>query len=227
MMALKTVRMGISLVALALLVGAGCAGPTPTYREEAEELVAPTADDFRFVDDFVHKHLDGWTVGSGTWRSGRGVLTLWGRGTGHDTREEIKTLTLASLPPRDCRIEVDLRFLSEPRGEAFAGILFRYRDPFNYYWFRFCDFEQYQDRVEIYKFYKGERDLTLGAQPITFNPFQWYRLAVEVEGPALRAYLDGKEVIDVTDADLDVGTAGLAVKKTAKVEFRRFRVLSL
>lgn len=227
MMALKIVRMGISLAVLALLVGAGCTGRTPAFQEEGEELVPSTAHDFHFADDFMDKDLYGWTVGSGTWRSGRGVLTLWGRGTGHDTREAIKTLTLTSVPPRDCRIEVDLRFLSEPRGEAFAGILFRYKDPFNYYWFRFCDFEQYQDRVEIYKFYKGERDLTLGSEPITFNPLQWYRLAVEVEGAALRAYLDGKEVIHVTDADLDIGTAGLAVKKTAKVEFRRFRVLSL
>lgn len=225
-MRLKIARAGVGIVALALLMGAGGCSRTKAFEEERVGT-ASTAADFLFTDNFEAKQLQGWTVTTGTWRSGRGILTLWGRGSGHDTKDEVKIITLASLPPRNCRIEVDLRFLSQPRGEAFAGILFRYRDPFNFYWFRLCDFEKYQDRLELYEFYRGQRDLSLGNQHITFNPLQWHRLAVEVENTTLRTYLDGEEVIHVMNPDLETGTVGLALKKTAEVEFRRFRVLAL
>lgn len=224
----KTSRMGAGILALALLMGAGCVRSRPPFEERMDERTASTADDFLFADDFESKQLEGWSATSGSWRSGRGRLTLWGRGSGHDTKDALKILTLVSLPPRDCRIEVDLRFLATPRHqEAFAGILFRYQDPFNFYWFRLCDFEKYQDRFELYKFCKGQRDLGLGSGDITFNPLQWHRLAVEVQGSTLRAYLDGEKVLEAANSDLDIGTVGLAVKKTAQVEFRRFRTLAL
>ncbi len=223
-MGLKTYRIRTGVIALLVIVGAGCCSRTRALQEEENKGVVLRAADVLFADDFVDSNLDDWTVTSGTWRSGRGVLTLWGRGSGHDTKSDIKIITLSDLPPQNCRVEVDLRFLSEPREEAFAGILFRYQDPFNFYWYRFCDFETYQDRFEICEFHKGQRNIGQGSRQITFNPNQWRRLAVEMEDSNLRAYLDGEPVIDLVNPDLETGTVGLAVKRTAKVEFRHFRV---
>ena len=226
-MHLRIGRTFTGAIALVIVLGTIGCSRTKTIEEEGKEVTVPTARDYLFAADFEDRSLDAWKVVTGTWRAGRGVLTLWGRGTGHDTKNEIKIITLADSPPRNCRIEVDVRFLSPPRAEAFAGILFRYQDGFNFYWFRFCDFEKYQDRYEIYEFFKGQRNIRLGSGQITFNPDQWYRVAVEVEDANLRAYLDGKEVTNLVNPNLATGTVGLATKKTANVEFRRFRVLAL
>jgi len=217
----------VGIVSLAVLLGASSCTRTETPTEQGEVKIASAAAHFLFADDFEDNALQGWDPVSGSWRAGGGILTLSDWGPGRGTKHEPKIIALSDLPPRNCRIEVDVRFLAKPREEAFAGIVFRYQDNFNYYWFRFCDFEKYQDRYEVWEMLKGQRIINQGGQKITFNPGQWFRLAVEVEDSNLRAYLDGEQVINLTHPDLESGTVGLATKKTKAVEFRRFRVLAL
>ncbi len=49
------------------------------------------------------------------------------------------------------------------------------------------------------------RGTTLGGNPCPLVPGQWYKLAFEVRGERLRAYLDDKLVIETTDARLSKG----------------------
>ena len=214
-----------AVVFLLAVVTGGCG--TAAKRKAAGEsaAIASLPEGVLFADDFQGRRLEGWTPVNGRWSIKDGVLRQ-GRASREDLSEGFYFLVVSDLPTSHYRIEVDVRFPDGPSRQDFAGIAFRYQDPFNFFAYRLCDFEMYQDRIEVYELCKGQRRLNQGSRDLVVNPQQWYRLVVEVEDFNIRTYLDGKPVGNLVNHNLPTGAAGLLTKES-KAEFRRFRVLEL
>jgi hypothetical protein len=56
----------------------------------------------------------------------------------------------------------------------------------------------------------ARKSAALGANPCPLVPEKWYKLAIEVRGEQLRAYLDDKLIIDATDARLSKGAVWIS-----------------
>ena len=217
------IRYAVLPVILLMLVSCG----TPPERRaavepEVEKVVPPGTI---FIDAFLDKDLDGWDPLTGSWRSGEGILKQT-NSSSSKMLEGFRFLVVEELIPVNSRVEVELQFPGTPRRQAFAGVVFRFRDQFNYYYFRLCDFAKYQDRAEIYRMYQGERYIKMASMDITVNPEQWYHLMVETDGPVLRAFLDGDLVGEVVDNSIPQGTHGVATGKTGAA-FRNFKIEDL
>jgi beta-lactamase regulating signal transducer with metallopeptidase domain/Tol biopolymer transport system component len=60
----------------------------------------------------------------------------------------------------------------------------------------------------------ARRGAKLGSNPCPLVPGQWYKLAFEVRGEHLRAYLDDKLVIETTDARLSKGSVWISAARS-------------
>lgn len=223
-MNVKCCRRNLLLLTLALfllIVGCGSKGQV-VKEDEGTDIVWPST--FVFEDDFMDD-LDRWETIGGSWKVGNGILRQTNRRIAEEG-EGFVFLLVEDVPVSDYRIEVDIRFSEGRANQRFAGIVFRYLDPFNFLSYRLCDFRHFDDRIEIYEYLQGQRQIKVDHENLAINPLQWRRFAVEAIGPEISAYLDGELVLRTMNADLMSGRVGLATKG-AKAEFRNFKVMEL
>jgi hypothetical protein len=204
----------------ALFLGCG-ARPQDTAEEPGVTLPAGVL----FIEDFSDRDLPGWKIDTGGWSAREGVLRS-SRKTEVKAASGHNLIVLKEIPEDNYRIEVDFRFTKEPKDQAFAGVVFRYRDPFNFYQMRVANFRSYQDRVEFYRYFKGLREIEQESRHLYVNLEKWYHVVIEVEGGLARGWLDGREVGLFEMPEIESGTVGLS-SRNADVEFRRFLVSEL
>jgi hypothetical protein len=97
-----------------------------------------------------------------------------------------------------------------------GGLVWRYRDANNYYIARLNPLET---NYRIYKVVDGQRSQVRSVQVDT-PPGEWHRLRVVQQGNRIRGYLDGKQLLDVTDDTFrDAGRIGLWTKADAVTFF--------
>jgi rhamnogalacturonan endolyase len=122
---------------------------------------------------------------------------------------------------RDYRVDVSVQPLSL---EKEAGLVFRYRTSRHYYRLALeggarlrltvrLPFDQ-QFRVADWR--------EVASAPFAYDTKTWYRLEASAEGDRLRAWVDGRQLIDVRDRELTSGIAGVTANMPAR--FRSFRV---
>lgn len=121
----------------------------------------------------------------------------------------------------DYTVEAGLRPLSLKES---AGVVFRYRTNRHYYLFSLAggttarllrhDPIEPALRVPAWK--------ELAAAPFAYDVSRYYRLQVENRGPRMRAFIDGKLVLEASDGDLVRGKAGVFAATPAR--FQDFRV---
>jgi hypothetical protein len=121
-------------------------------------------------------------------------------------------------------ISVRFRALSGSVDQA-AGVVWRYRDPENYYVVRANALEE---NVVLYKVERGKRS---DLKPVDAGLFAygkkapvragaWQQLRVEVEGDAFRVSLDGSHLFEVRDATFaEPGKVGLWTKADSVTAF--------
>src|SRR5512146_3311039 len=116
---------------------------------------------------------------------------------------------------KDVRLEVRCRPISGETDEA-CGLIFRYRDPDNYYVARANALE---DNVNLYHVVKGRRSRIKGwSGKVTKNA--WHTLAVEARGGRLQVFWEGKPVIDANDDTFrDAGKVGVWTKADSVTYF--------
>ena len=125
-------------------------------------------------------------------------------------------VAVADVPVlKDLRLEVRCRPVSGKTDEA-CGLVFRYRDPGNYYVARANALE---DNVNLYRVVDGRRRQIEGwSGKVTRN--EWHGLAIEATGDRLRVFWEGKPVIDVRDATFgDAGKVGVWTKADSVTHF--------
>jgi hypothetical protein len=128
---------------------------------------------------------------------------------------------------RDGFVEVKFKPLSGTNDQA-AGLLWRYRDPNNYYVARANALE---DNVVLYKVEHGKRkalDIVgrVGGYGVKEKvpAQQWSTLRVQFQSSHFRTFLNGKELFAVEDSTFpDAGAVGLWTKADSVTLFDDFR----
>jgi hypothetical protein len=125
-------------------------------------------------------------------------------------------LAVADAPSlKDLRLEVRCKPVSGKIDEA-CGLVFRFRDPENYYVARANALE---DNVNLYRVVKGRRREIAGwSGKVAANA--WHTLAIEARGDRLQVFWDGKAVIDARDDTFrDAGKVGVWTKADSVTYF--------
>jgi hypothetical protein len=122
---------------------------------------------------------------------------------------------------RDYRVEVSIRPLSLQQE---AGLVFRYRTSRHYYRLALEGGNRARlvARLPIDREFRVADWRELANVPFEYDTKRWYRLEVAAEGDRLRAWIDGKPIVDVRDGELAAGIAGLTANTPAR--FKSFRV---
>lgn len=116
---------------------------------------------------------------------------------------------------KDLRLEVRCKPVSGKTDEA-CGLVFRYRDPENYYVARANALE---DNVNLYHVVMGRRRQIKGwSGKVTRNA--WHTLAIEARGDHLQVFWEGKPIIDARDDTFrDAGKVGVWTKADSVTHF--------
>lgn len=125
-------------------------------------------------------------------------------------------IAVADAPSlKDLRLEVRCKPVSGKTDEA-CGLVFRYRDPDDYYVARANALE---DNVNLYQVVKGRRRQIKGwSGKVAANA--WHALAIEARGDRLQVFWDGKPIIDARDDTFsDAGKVGVWTKADSVTYF--------
>jgi hypothetical protein len=116
---------------------------------------------------------------------------------------------------KDLRLEVRCKPVSGKTDEA-CGLVFRFRDPDNYYVARANVLE---DNVNLYHVVKGRRRQIKGwSGKVAANA--WHMLAIEARGNRLKVFWEGKPIIEAEDdAFTDAGRVGVWTKADSVTYF--------
>jgi len=139
-----------------------------------------------YSKDFA-QGADDWALGQGQWAARDGVLSQ----TGDQTNDRA---TAGDTAWTDYTYHVQARKLSGKEGFLIA---FHYRDDANLVWWNIGGWGN--TRTALEQFQNGA-DTQLGPDvPLTVESNRWYDIRIEVQGRAIRCFLDGKLVEAVTD----------------------------
>lgn len=131
------------------------------------------------------------------------------------------TLIVGDPEWSDYTVEVKVRALLM---EDMAGVAFRYHTNRHYYLFSLHDGNKAKLRLRL-PFEKKPRAgewRALGSADFAYDPLRYYTLRVENSGPKIRAYVDGKLLIEASDGEILKGKAGITANIPAR--FTDFRV---
>lgn len=144
------------------------------------------------------------------------------------TNYRFPVLVLDATPARDLTLSVRFKAISGKKDQA-AGLMWRYRDPGNYYVVRANALE---DNVVLYKMENGKRsDLDVkGARSsygvdVEVPAGAWNELAVEVAGELFTVFFGGEKLFEVEDSTFsEAGLVGLWTKADSVTRFDDLRL---
>ena len=101
-----------------------------------------------------------------------------------------------------------------------AGVAFRYHTSRHYYLFALRGGKEavLLVRKPVETELRQAEWRQLGAAPFPYDSKQYRRLKVENAGPRIRASIDGKQVLEVSDSELLKGSAGLMANIPARFQ---------
>jgi rhamnogalacturonan endolyase len=161
-------------------------------------------------------HLDSWVVSD---EDGHSYLE---QHLPKDSHQFATPIFITGEPEwRDYTVEVKVRPLAT---DDLTGLVFRYHTNRHYYMF---SLEQGK-RVRLAMLKPLETALRvrdwkeLGAAPFQYDTTRYYALKVENQGPRIRAFVDGKLVLEATDSEMIGGKTGVTAVSPSR--FQDFRV---
>lgn len=161
-------------------------------------------------------HLDAWVVSE---EEGKPYLEQHSV----NTMPELMNPTFITGDPEwsDYTVEVRLKPLAI---DDMAGLVFRYRTNRHYYLFSLTGGKRARMvvRLPMEKTLRIAEWRELASTEFPYDVQHYYTLKVENEGPRIRAFIDGKQVLEATDSELLKGKAGLTANIPAR--FQDFRV---
>jgi len=115
----------------------------------------------------------------------------------------------------DVDLSADVKAISGENDRG-GGLVWRYRDPGNYYVARWNPLE---DNFRVYHVVNGKRT-QLANSDVKLPPDQWHTVRAVQRGSHIQCYLDGKLLLDVMDGTIkDAGAMGLWSKSDAVTWF--------
>ena len=133
--------------------------------------------------------------------------------------ERIGTHLVTGSQWDDFQLSVDL---ASSEGDA-MGVLIRYQDKQNYYRFSMHRDEGVQRLVKCV----NGAVTTLWQSAGGYDLDRTYRLSLQIQGAAVRGYLDGQEIFSVVDTDVPKGGVGLYTWNNGGATFKGIWILSL
>ena len=219
---MRTRPVVVTAVLLALAgLSVGCGGkPQVRYQPGDRTAVAGQVEEWTFDKDTPGKPPTGAEVFAGTWEvkaeadapSLPNVLC-------QTATAEYPAIRFGDKVYADLVATVRFKSISGKDDQA-AGIIFRVQDANNYYILRANALE---DNVILFRYASGSRS-TIKSGSAKVPAGQWQELKVEAEGNRFRGYLDGKLVVEATDAAFAAGGVGLWTKADSVTCFDDFRV---
>jgi len=223
-------RAFVVLVSVLMVPCLGCSTDSPEPAPAPLPMPAPE-DDTLFYDDFDDVKPE-WQQAGGVWDINDGWLIQR-----TDDPRQLNAIKFIQTPRvSDATVETVLRIApdrpsqwtdSPPDKELArniryiigAGIVFRMKDPDNFYMFRLAG----EEGAVLGKMVDGEwidienprvKDFLRGER-IGFWADNEYRLKVEVGGSRFVCYINEEPVVSAKDDDFDIGHVGLITFKTA------------
>ena len=116
----------------------------------------------------------------------------------------------------DYTVEVKVKPLAL---EHFAGVVFRYHTNLHYYCFGMAGGKEAQLALHLplEKVFRVPQWKRLATAPFAYDVRRYYRLKVVNEGPKIRAFIDGRQVLEASDSEILKGKAGLMAGGPAHV----------
>ncbi len=161
-------------------------------------------------------HLDAWVIGDE-----EGVPYLE-QHTIHPAPELSSPMFVTGDPEwTDYKVDVRIRPL-QTREQV--GLVFRYRTNRHYYIFALTggDTARLVVRQPLEQQLRVAEWRELAKAPFAYDTTRYYTLSVVNEGPRIRAFIDGKQILEASDGELVKGKAGVAANIPAR--FQNFRV---
>lgn len=161
-------------------------------------------------------HNDSWVAGD---EDGKTYLE---QNLLHDQPERWQPLFVTGDPLwSGYTISAKVRPLSLAEG---AGIVFRYHTNRHYYLFSLTGGNRARLalRLPLEKAFRVIGWKELGSADFPYDVKRYYELKVENEGPKIRAYIDGKLVLEASDSEILQGRAGVTANIPAR--FTDFRI---
>ncbi len=155
-------------------------------------------------------HADSWAGGDedGTTYIEQHQINAWRR---------IMNPTLVTGDPEwaDYAMEMKVRPLSLA---DIAGLVFRYQTNRHYYLFALTggDRAVLRLRLPLERHYRIAEWKDLGAAAFRYDTRRYYTLRVENQGPHIRAYVDGKLLIEAADSEILKGRVGITANIPAR-----------
>jgi sialidase-1 len=174
-------------------------------------LVAVEAQEAVSAPDLSAARASDWTFIGGKWEMADGQLRQAGSGLG--------ALAFLRQPAiADGRVSVEYRI--DPGGQAAAaGIVFRSTDSQHYYYAHFDTLGQvilvYATPDSIWH--------EIARAKAEHERGQWHKAEVEMRGPDITIFLDGKEVLRAQDGTYSAGVVGLRADESA-MTFRNLTI---
>ena len=157
-------------------------------------------------------HLDSWVAGDED-----GVPYLE-----QHTLADLPTFTVPTFVTgdpewTDVTIEVKMKPLSF---QHFAGVAFRYKTNKEHYLFALAEGKEARlvARSPIDTAYREAVWRTIATKPFKYDTKKYYAIKIQNEGPRIRAYVDGKLVLDAKDDALKGGKVGLSASSPARYQ---------
>jgi hypothetical protein len=200
-----------ALLALRGLGGVAMADAPRTWDFQRDAVGAPPAG-FSFGRTGEGREGRWVVLQDSTAPSGDHVLVQ----TDQDETDDRFPVAVADAPSlKDLRLEVRCKPVSGKTDEA-CGLVFRYRDPDNYYVARANALE---DNVNLYRVVNGRRREVKGWSG-KVAPKVWHTLAIEARGDHLQVFWEGKLVVDARDDTFrDAGRVGVWTKADSVTSF--------
>lgn len=139
-----------------------------------------------YQSDFANG-TKGWKSDGGDWKTQDGVLAQTNAG------DNIR-LTTGDVNWTDYTLELKAR--KTGGGEGFL-ILFHNQDNDNYAWLNLGGWGNQRSAIE--RVMNGTKNQIGPEVPVTIETGRWYDIKIEVKGRNIKAYLDGKQIIEGTD----------------------------
>ena len=173
-----------------------------------------TGEQKSISDEFSQQDL-AWSTKKGEWIFKDGVLTQ------SSTKEDFPLILFEKEKFSTVDISVDFKAISG-RIDASGGIVFRAVDKDNYFIVRANALE---GNYRLYTFKNGIRNQIATATIETPQIKQFHRLRVVAKGKKIKAYLNGKLLIEHEDDSFSRGYVGLWTKADSVTKFDNFKVV--
>jgi hypothetical protein len=161
-------------------------------------------------------HLDAWAVGEEDGRRYLEQIIV------NDQKELMNPIFLTGDPEwSDYTVEVRMKLLAL---DEMAGLVFRYHTNRHYYLFALAEgtTARLALRLPLEKTFRIAEWRELGSVAFSYDTKRYYHLKVTNDGPAIRAYIDDRLVLEARDDEILEGKAGVTANIPSR--FQDFQV---